>query len=325
MNLTDPATATVGSNTTITADLGTILVQSQTDAGASSSATTTGVAAGIQATADATTTATSAAQTNVCSGAQLVADIVSLLSGDLSMGRSASSYAYTIADDFADTITSTSTTTSNFSAAVNVAAGTGSGADPNTVIDGTESVTIETSNGPATSSAISNAQSNGLLPIGPALGGDTTSNANNTPTTTSEINVASTANTDIKTGSLTVQANLATPTLTTTSKRGAALIDTGAPDPNQATPVELSIITFNADVTILGTPLELLIDASGQEVVLPSSGISYTIQNSQIVVGADHQPVHREGHAHDLRRGPAALRQPRLQFRVVGLRSDHHQ
>ena len=290
LTVTDPATATVGPGSAIHAVSGTIVIQSQIGLGAASSASTSGIAVGIDASATASTSATSAATTNVNSGAGLSANDVQLLAGALPTGRAASASTSTIAEDLGDTITSTSNTTTNYSASVNVYAGSGSGPDPDTSITGTTGVTIDSDNGPATASSISDAESNSPLPVVlPAFVGDTTSNANNTSTATSSVFVDSTALTDIATANLTVLANLPAPSLTTSAKRSAALLDTGSANPNPTTPVQSSSITFNADVTILGEALELHIGPNGQ-VIQPSSGIAYQISNSQIKVGALTNP-----------------------------------
>ena len=285
MAISDPATTTVGPGSAIQAVSGTIVIESQTGLGATSTATTSGIGAGVGGTASATNVATSAAATNIDSGAGLSADYVQILAGALPIGRDASASATTNAADVADTITSTSNTTTNYSANVNVYAGSGSGPNPDTSITGTSGVTIESDNGPATSSSSSDAESNAPLPLGiPAFVGNTTSNANNTSTTTSSVFVDSTAGTDITTADLVVKANLPAPSLTNTATRSASLIDTGSASGPPTTPVDSSSITFNADVTILGVALKLHIGPNGQ-VVQPSSGINYQISNSQIEVG----------------------------------------
>ena len=290
LTVTDPAVATVGPGSSIQAITGTILIQSQTGLGAASSASTSGIAAGINASATATTSATSAAATNVDAGAELSADSVQFLACALPIGRNASASTSTIAADLGDTITANSNTTTNYSSSVNVYSVSGSGPDPNTSITGRSGVTIESDSGSATSSSTSDAESNAPLPLSiPAFVGNTTSNANNTSTITSSVFVDSTAHTAFATANLAVLTNLPAPSLTTSDKRSAALLDSGSANSNQPTPVQSSSITFNADVTILGPALKLHIGPNGQ-VIQPSSGISYQISNSQIQVGALTNP-----------------------------------
>src|SRR5208337_3326109 len=75
-SLTDPATATIGSNSDVSAALGTVLVYSETGTAADGQAVSNGGGLGVDDSSQADTTVVSAAATNVLSGASLSGDAV---------------------------------------------------------------------------------------------------------------------------------------------------------------------------------------------------------------------------------------------------------
>ncbi len=264
--LTDPATATVGMGDTVNA-FGTLLVQSQTGtSNVTSTTSTTGGGVGVNSTSTSTTTVTSSAATNVDPNAQLTADTVSLQAGATPSGRSDGATAS--ASALGVSTTATANLTSTYSANVSVAG-------PAT-ITGLDQVAIAANDGPIAPSAQTHGDSY-------ALGGDTTSDANNTLTATTAVTVGSATPVTITAGNLSVSASSPAPNLQTGAERTAAAIDTSGSNANQPAPTQSDTILFNANVTILGAGPRLHIGPTGQ-VLQQSGGITFQNTGTRIVV-----------------------------------------
>ena len=281
--LKDAATSMVGVGSSLTALLGTILVQSTTTADANATAGANGGGVGDISSATATTTVTAPSLSTVGEGATLSADIVRInaqgaaTSTQGATTRSAVADATSTAGAVGTTNSATATVNSTFTSAVDIA--------QNTTVTGTSEVDLTADSGPVVSNADPTANST-------ALGGKTDSTSTNTAnygaTVTTEGgtvvpgNFIPVPNSNIVAGNLLVSANTPAATLMTQDNRTTAAVDTGSAS---ATPMysPTNNVSFDSVATILGAGPRLHIGPQGQ-VLQQTGGVTFRRLTNEISV-----------------------------------------
>ncbi len=263
----NPATATVGVDTTVAA-FGALTVQAETDSITESKADADIGGLGTNVTATSTSTATSTADVNVDQGAAVSGGTVSLLAGPLStFGRTNLADPTSSASDFGDDSTSTANVTTAFSSQIFVAG--------DTTITGAGQVNLTASNVDASSTAHPHATSN-------AAGADTNANANDSVNFGASVLVS--IGSQIVAGSLAVAANMQVFTIDTDAQTSKDDIHDGGSATNTTNISNLTnAIEFGADVTITGAAPLLHIGAQGQ-VIAQSGGVTFQQVGSNLVV-----------------------------------------